>query len=87
MIDAGIVGLGWWGNRLIEAVQGNPASPHGADPDEMSGVIRLAPGDYDDGRPMAGPWAHTDIVNASSDSWRTILAVITGDSAALHKAG
>ena len=22
MIDAGIVGLGWWGNRLIEAVQG-----------------------------------------------------------------
>ena len=22
MIDAGIVGLGWWGNRLVEAVQG-----------------------------------------------------------------
>ena len=72
---------------LIEVVQGNPASPHGADPDEMAGVITLAAGDYDDGRPMAGPRAHTDIVNAPSDSWRNILAVITGDSPALHKAG
>jgi Alpha/beta hydrolase len=72
---------------LIEVVQGNPASPHGADPDEMPGVIRLTAGDYDDGRPMAGPRAHTDIVNAPSDSWRTILAVITGDSATLHRAG
>ena len=72
---------------LIEVVQGNPASPHGADPDEMPGVIRLSAGDYDDGRPMAGPSAHTDIVNAPSDSWRTILAVITGDSRTLHKAG
>jgi uncharacterized protein YukE len=72
---------------LIEVVQGNPASPHGADPDEMPGVIRLPAGDYDDGRPMAGPRAHTDIVNAPSDSWRNILAVITGDSATLHKVG
>lgn len=71
----------------IELVQGNPASPHGADPDDMPGVITLAAGDYDDGRPMAGPRAHTDIVNAPSDSWRNILAVITGDSATLHKAG
>ena len=45
----------------------------------MPGVIRLTAGDYDDGRPMSGPLAHTDIVNAPSDSWRTILAVITGD--------
>ena len=73
---------------LIEVVQGNPASPHGADPDEMAGVItfggrrlRRRP---TDGRP---PGAHTDIVNAPSDSWRNILAVITGDSPALHKAG
>ncbi|MDX1886661.1 alpha/beta hydrolase [Mycolicibacterium sp. 120270] len=72
---------------LIEVVQGNPGSPHGADPDEMPGVIRLSAGDYDDGRPMAGPRAHTDIVNAPSDSWRNILAVITGDSRTLHKAG
>lgn len=68
----------------IEVVQG---SPHGADPDEMPGVIRLSAGDYDNGRPMAGPRAHTDIVNAPSDSWRRILAVITGDAATLHKAG
>ncbi len=72
---------------LIEVVQGNPASPHGADPDTMPGVIHLAAGDYDDGRPMAGPRAHGDIVNMPSDSWRNILAVITGDSPTLHKAG
>ena len=68
-------------------VQGIPASPHGADPDEMPGVIHLPAGDYDDGRPMAGPQAHGDIVNVPSDSWRNILAVITGDSSTLHKAG
>ena len=72
---------------LIEAVQGFPTSPHGADPDQMPGVIHLPAGNYDDGRPMAGPQAHTDIVNAPSDSWRNILAVITGDSQTLHKAG
>jgi uncharacterized protein YukE len=72
---------------LIGVVQGSPTSPHGADPDSMPGVIQLSAGDYDDGRAMAGPWAHTDIVNAPSDSWRNILAVITGDSSTLHKAG
>ena len=72
---------------FIQAVQGSPASPHGADPDDMSGVIHLAAGDYDDGRLMAGPQAHSDIVNVPSDSWRNILAVITGDSSTLHKAG
>ncbi len=72
---------------LIEAVQGSPTSPHGADPDNMPGVIHLAAGDYDDGWPMAGPQAHGDIVNVPSDSWRNILAVITGDSSTLHKAG
>jgi pimeloyl-ACP methyl ester carboxylesterase len=72
---------------LIELVQGLPGGPHGADPDEMPGVIRLATGDYDDGRAMAGPRAHTDVIDfPASDSWRTILAVITGDSAALHEA-
>ncbi len=72
---------------LIEVIQGIPGGPHGADPDEMPGVIHLAAGDYDDGRPMAGPRAHSDIINAPSDSWRNILAVITGDSSTLHKAG
>jgi hypothetical protein len=47
----------------------------------------LPAGDYDDGRAVAGPWAHTDMVNVPSDSWRNILAVITGDSPTLHKAG
>jgi hypothetical protein len=65
---------------LIEFVQGLPGGPHGADPDEMPGVIRLATGHYDDGRLMVGPRAHTDVIDCqASDSWRTILAVITGD--------
>ena len=63
---------------FIEAVQGIPGGPHGADPDEMRGVIRLGAGDYDDGRPMAGWDAHSGMLNRPSDSWRTILAVITG---------
>ena len=64
---------------FIQAVQGIPNGPHGADPDEMPGVIHLATGYYDDGRLMAGAEAHTDMLNWPSDSWRTILAVITGD--------
>ncbi|MGV0790966.1 alpha/beta hydrolase [Mycolicibacterium sp. XJ1819] len=72
---------------FIEAVQGLPGGPHGADPDEMPGVIRLRTGHYDDGRLMAGWRAHTDMLNSPSDSWRTVLAVITGDSETLHRAG
>jgi hypothetical protein len=64
---------------LIEVVQGIPGGPHGADPDEMPGVIRLATGHYDDGRLMAGPQVHSDVLNWPSDAWRNILAVITGD--------
>jgi Alpha/beta hydrolase len=71
---------------FIQAVQGIPGGPHGADPDQMPGVIPLATGYYDDGRLMAGPQAHTDVLNWPSDSWRNILAVITGDSETLHKA-
>jgi hypothetical protein len=73
---------------VIQLVQGLPGGPHGADPDEMPGVIRLATGHYDDGRPMAGPRAHTDLIDRpDSDSWRTILAVITGDRQHIQVAG
>lgn len=72
---------------FIEAVQGIPGGPHGADPDEMPGIIRLATGHYDDGRLMAGPNAHTDVLNWPSDAWRNILAVITGDCETLHQSG
>ena len=72
---------------FIEAVQGIPEGPHGADPDEMKGVIRLATGNYDDGRLLAGPQAHSDILNWPSDAWRNILAVITGDCETLHHSG
>jgi hypothetical protein len=70
---------------FIQAVQGIPAGPHGADPDDMPGVIPLPTGHYDDGRPMFGWQAHTDLINWPSDSWRNILAVITGDSQTLHQ--
>lgn len=72
---------------LIQAVQGIPLGPHGADPDTMPGVIHLATGHYDDGRLMFGPKSHTDLLNWPSDSWRAILAVIAGDSESLHQAG
>jgi pimeloyl-ACP methyl ester carboxylesterase len=72
---------------FIEAVQGIPGGPHGADPDEMPGVVRLATGHYDDGRSLAGPNAHTDVINWPSDAWRNILAVITGDCETLHRSG
>ena len=72
---------------LIQAVQGIPRGPHGADPDEMAGVIHLATGYYDDGRLMAGLDAHSDVLNSPSDSWRNILAVITGDRERIRVAG
>jgi hypothetical protein len=72
----------------IQLVQGIPGGPHGADPDEMPGVIHLATGRYDDGRLMAGPAAHTDVLSvAGSDAWRNVLAVITGDREHIALAG
>ena len=72
----------------IQLVQGIPGGPHGADPDEMPGVIHLATGRYDDGRLMAGPAAHTDVLSVpGSDAWRNVLAVITGDRTHIVRAG
>lgn len=68
----------------IEPLQGMPLNPHGADPDEMPGVIRLATGDYDDGQPVAGWHSHSDVLNEPSDAWRNILAVITGRPYAVY---
>jgi Alpha/beta hydrolase len=64
----------------IQLVQGVPGGPYGADPDDMPGVVQLATGRYDNGRLMAGPAAHTDVINCvHSDAWRNLLAVIAGD--------
>ncbi|AQA04962.1 alpha/beta hydrolase [Mycobacterium sp. MS1601] len=71
----------------IEIVQGLPLSPHGADPDTMAGVVRLDTGNRLDGSPMAGPTAHSDVINEPSDAWHNILAVITGDWKELEVAG
>jgi hypothetical protein len=73
--------------RLHRGRAGHPDALHGADPDQMSGVIRLTTGHYDDGRLMAGWQARGDMLNWPSDSWRAILAVITGDSETLHQSG
>lgn len=72
---------------FIQAVQGIPVGPHGADPDEMPGVTRLRTGRYDDGRPVFGWEAHSGMLNRPSDAWRAILAVIAGDSRTLHRLG
>jgi len=63
----------------IALVQGIPMGPHGADPDEMPGVIRLDTGRRMDGSVMAGLPAHSDVFAEPSDAWRNILGVITGD--------
>ena len=70
---------------LIQSVQGLPLGPHGADPDEMPGVTRLDTGYYDDGRLMAGPAAHSDVLMKPSDAWRNILAVITGGTVTVYR--
>ena len=63
----------------IALVQGIPLGPHGADPDLMPGVIRLATGRRLTGVPMAGLSSHSDVLNEPSDAWHNLLAVITGD--------
>jgi hypothetical protein len=63
----------------ISAVQGVPIGPHGADPDQMAGVVPLATGRRLTGGPMVGLSAHSDVLTEPSDAWRNILAVITGD--------
>ncbi|WP_328357335.1 alpha/beta hydrolase family protein [Mycobacterium sp. NBC_00419] len=64
---------------LISAVQGIPFGPHGADPDEMPGVIPLATGRRLTGEPMVGLSTHSDVLTEPSDAWHNILAVIIGD--------
>jgi hypothetical protein len=63
----------------IEVVQGMALSPHGADPDSMPGVVRLQTGRRLDGSLMAGPDAHSAVLNEPSDAWHNILTVITGE--------
>jgi hypothetical protein len=63
----------------ISLVQGLPFGPHGADPDEMPGVTRLAAGRRLNGWPMIGPTTHSDVLTEPSDAWRNILAVVLGD--------
>jgi hypothetical protein len=71
----------------IQLVQGITGGPHGADPDEMRGVIHLATGRYDDGHLVAGPGSHNDVLSMpASDAWRNVLAVITGDRAHIRVA-
>ncbi len=63
----------------ISAVQGIPFGSHGADPDQMAGVVPLATGRRLTGGPMIGPSTHSDVLTEPSDAWRNVLAVIAGD--------
>lgn len=63
----------------IELVQGLPMGPHGADPDELPGVIRLETGRRLNGQVMWGLAAHSDVLDEPSDAWRNVLGVLTGD--------
>ena len=88
----GVYGPGDWHNRNpdvarfsmtapgdpIELVQGLPLGTHGADPDEMPGVVRLDTGHRSDGSPMRGLPAHSDVLTEPSDAWHRLLEVITG---------
>ncbi len=65
----------------ISLVQGIPFGSHGADPDRMPGVVRLAAGRRLTGAPMTGPSAHSDVLTEPSEAWHNILAVIIGDRA------
>ncbi|MCV7192966.1 alpha/beta hydrolase [Mycolicibacterium brumae] len=60
----------------IEAVQGFPFGPHGADPDTMPGVLPLPTGRRANGWPMFGPSTHSDVVNEPSDAWSNLLKVM-----------
>jgi hypothetical protein len=73
---------------FIEVVQGNPVSPHGADPDELEGLIQLHTGAYPDGYEQDGVdksgvaiegWsAHSNVFIPGSDSWNNMYNVFTG---------
>jgi Alpha/beta hydrolase len=69
---------------LISLVQGLPLGPHGADPDELKGVVHLPTGLRLDGTIMSGPSSHSDVLNEPSDAWQNILDVITGRHAWLR---
>lgn len=60
----------------IEAVQGIPFGPHGADPDAMPGVVRLPTGRTLAGRPVQGPSSHSGVLNEPSEAWGNLLGVM-----------
>ena len=62
----------------IAPFQGIPLGPHGADPDEMPGVVRLDTGRRSDGTVMRGLDAHGAVLNDPSDAWHRLLEVIAG---------
>lgn len=70
----------------IAAVQGADmwSLGHGADPDEMRGVTRLATGRDVDGSIMEGPSSHGGVFNERSDSWKNMYEVFTGGSVAVR---
>ena len=52
---------------------------HGADPDLFEGTIQIHSGNYEDGSPIQGQDAHSDIYIAKPDSWLQMNRVINGE--------
>lgn len=62
-------------NDFIERWQGSWFSPHGADPEEVPGVIELDTGDYSDGRGPVG--THTDYLDPGTEPLRQLNRVLS----------
>ena len=70
----------------IEWFRGGQTSSvgHGANPDSMDGVIRLATGNYADGTRVDGVASHSGVFAVGSDSWQNMYEVFTGGVIAVY---
>ena len=61
---------------------------HGADPDRLSGVVRLETGRVDAGDPRSdlveGPGSHSGVFDPASTAWRNMYEVFTGGEVLVH---
>lgn len=71
----------WW----LEGPWGTPDIGHGADPDDFGDTVRLHTGDTEDGVPITGGDAHSGVFAPGSDSWRNMLAVLTGGEVTTYR--
>lgn len=51
---------------------------HGSNPNDHEQIIRVETGQFEDGRRLEGPDAHSRVVEPGTDAWRNIIGVVTG---------